>query len=120
MPYRRLCLYVLADIAGAPGLVALLKVLTARHCPWGIDRYGGQVPWTRLGDWGSARAVLSASGFHVAALALEPGAEFGLGEPDGLVLNGMSLSRRDSRWANSGLVVAIEPEDFARAVGAPL
>lgn len=36
-------------------------------------------------------------------------------EPDGLVLNGMSLSRRDSRWANSGLVVAIEPEDFARA-----
>ena len=36
-------------------------------------------------------------------------------EPDGLVLNGMSLSRRDSRWANSGLVVAIEPDDFARA-----
>ena len=36
-------------------------------------------------------------------------------EPDGLVLNGMSLSRRDSRWANSGLVVAIEPEDLARA-----
>lgn len=35
--------------------------------------------------------------------------------PDGLVLNGMSLSRRDSRWANSGLVVAIEPEDCARA-----
>jgi uncharacterized FAD-dependent dehydrogenase len=36
-------------------------------------------------------------------------------EPHGLVLNGMSLSRRDSRWANSGLVVAIEPEDVARA-----
>jgi len=36
-------------------------------------------------------------------------------EPDGVVLNGMSLSRRDSRYANSGLVVGVEPEDFARA-----
>jgi len=36
-------------------------------------------------------------------------------EPDGIVLNGMSLSRRDSRWANAGLVVAVEPEDLARA-----
>ena len=31
-----------------------------------------QVPWSRLGDWGEARAQLA--GFHVAALALEPGA----------------------------------------------
>ncbi len=29
-----------------------------------------QVPWTRLGDWGSARALLAASTFHIAALAL--------------------------------------------------
>jgi uncharacterized FAD-dependent dehydrogenase len=35
-------------------------------------------------------------------------------EPDGLVVNGMSLSRRNSRYANSGLVVAIELEDVAR------
>ncbi|MFO1030775.1 MAG: phosphatase PAP2 family protein [Planctomycetota bacterium] len=48
VPYRQICLYLLAGIAGSPGLVALLKVLTARHCPWGIDRYGGKVPWTRL------------------------------------------------------------------------
>jgi tRNA G18 (ribose-2'-O)-methylase SpoU len=33
-----------------------------------------QVPWTRLADWSSARELLTASGFHVAALALEPGA----------------------------------------------
>jgi len=33
-----------------------------------------QVPWTRLGDWTSARAELTSSGFHVAALALEEGA----------------------------------------------
>jgi len=36
-------------------------------------------------------------------------------EPDGLVVNGMSLSRRDSRHANSGVVVGIELEDVAAA-----
>jgi uncharacterized FAD-dependent dehydrogenase len=36
-------------------------------------------------------------------------------EPDGLVVNGMSLSRRDSPFANSGLVVAVEPADYERA-----
>ena len=29
-----------------------------------------QVPWTRLGDWTSTRELLSASGFHLAAMAL--------------------------------------------------
>ncbi|HEY1556906.1 MAG TPA: FAD-binding protein [Kofleriaceae bacterium] len=33
-------------------------------------------------------------------------------EPDGVVVNGMSLSRRDSPFASSGLVVSIEPADF--------
>ncbi len=32
-----------------------------------------------------------------------------------LVVNGMSLSKRDSPFANSGVVVAIEPEDWVRA-----
>lgn len=36
-------------------------------------------------------------------------------EPDGVVVNGMSLSRRDSKFANAGLVVAIEPSDVVRA-----
>jgi hypothetical protein len=35
-------------------------------------------------------------------------------EGDGLVVNGMSLSRRDSPYANSGLVVAVEVADLAR------
>jgi uncharacterized protein len=35
-------------------------------------------------------------------------------EPDGVVVNGMSLSRRDSPYANSGLVVAIELADLDR------
>jgi hypothetical protein len=37
-------------------------------------------------------------------------------EVDGVVVNGMSLSRRDSPFANSGLVVAVELADLA-AVG---
>ncbi|HEX6239928.1 MAG TPA: NAD(P)/FAD-dependent oxidoreductase [Polyangiales bacterium] len=36
-------------------------------------------------------------------------------EPDGVVVNGMSLSRRDSPYANSGLVVSVEPSDLAAA-----
>jgi hypothetical protein len=35
-------------------------------------------------------------------------------EPGGVVVNGMSLSRRDSRFANSGLVVGVEPADLER------
>ena len=33
-----------------------------------------QVPWTRTGDWASTRELLTANGFHVAALALTDGA----------------------------------------------
>ena len=36
-------------------------------------------------------------------------------EPDAVVVNGMSLSRRDSPFANSGIVVALEPADLALA-----
>ena len=35
-------------------------------------------------------------------------------ENDEVVVNGMSLSRRDSRFANSGFVVTVEPEDTER------
>ncbi|WP_407943825.1 TrmH family RNA methyltransferase [Marisediminicola senii] len=33
-----------------------------------------QVPWTRLPDWPHAAAVVKSAGFHLAALALAPGA----------------------------------------------
>ena len=33
-------------------------------------------------------------------------------EPDHFCTNGMSLSRRDSRYANSGLMITLEPEQF--------
>jgi uncharacterized protein len=36
-------------------------------------------------------------------------------EPDGVVVNGMSLSRRDSPFANSGMVVGVEPDDLGTA-----
>jgi len=36
-------------------------------------------------------------------------------EPEKLVVNGMSLSKRSSKYANSGLVVGIEVEDVAKA-----
>lgn len=39
-------------------------------------------------------------------------------ETDAVVVNGMSLARRDSPFANSGLVVALEPDDVA-ALGYP-
>jgi uncharacterized FAD-dependent dehydrogenase len=41
-------------------------------------------------------------------------------EPEGVVVNGMSLSRRDSPYANSGFVVAIRAEDFGPAAAGPL
>src|SRR5438874_11725609 len=40
-------------------------------------------------------------------------------EQDGVVVNGMSLSRRDSPYANAGLVVAINVADLARIGLAP-
>ncbi|HVZ87812.1 MAG TPA: FAD-dependent oxidoreductase [Polyangia bacterium] len=41
-------------------------------------------------------------------------------EPDGVVVNGMSLSRRDSPFANSGLVVSVDVEDFGPAAAGRL
>jgi len=41
-------------------------------------------------------------------------------EPDGVVVNGMSLSRRDSPFANAGLVVTVAAADFGPAAAGPL
>ncbi len=49
-----------------------------------------QVPWTRVGEWTSTRKLLTASGFHVAALALTEGAvslrDFAASPPDRIAL----------------------------------
>jgi uncharacterized FAD-dependent dehydrogenase len=41
-------------------------------------------------------------------------------EPDALVVNGMSLSRRDSPFANAAMVVALGPDDYGAASLGPL
>jgi uncharacterized protein len=41
-------------------------------------------------------------------------------EPEGVVVNGMSLSKRDSPFANAGMVVAIGAADFGPAAAGPL
>jgi len=41
-------------------------------------------------------------------------------EADGVVVNGMSLSRRDSPFANAGLVVTVAADDFGPAAAGPL
>jgi len=41
-------------------------------------------------------------------------------EPDGVVVNGMSLSKRDSRFANAGMVVAVDVADFGPDGDGPL
>jgi len=49
-----------------------------------------QVPWTRVGDWTSTRELLAASGFHIAALALNDDAvslrDFAADAPDRVAL----------------------------------
>jgi tRNA G18 (ribose-2'-O)-methylase SpoU len=49
-----------------------------------------QVPWTRVGDWAETRELLTASGFHLAALALTDDAvslrEFGANAPERVAL----------------------------------
>ncbi len=41
-------------------------------------------------------------------------------EPDGIVVNGMSLSRRDSPHANAAMVVEVRPEDYGDLARGPL
>ena len=55
--WRRTCAYLLVCVATPPVLVVLLKVLTNRHCPLAMTRYGGDVAWTRMFDF--APAVLA-------------------------------------------------------------
>ena len=58
---------------------------------------------TKIADRGVHSFCMCPGGFIVPAAT----------ENDEVVVNGMSLSRRDSPFANSGLVVTVEPEDCA-------
>lgn len=61
---------------------------------------------TKIKDRGVHSFCMCPGGFIVPA-STEPGL---------LVVNGMSLSKRDSPFANSGLVVTVEPEDLPRYI----
>lgn len=68
-----------------------------------------QVPWTRVGEWPSLRELLTASGFHLAALALDDRAislrDFGTSQPERLALvvgtEGSGLTREALDAADS-------------------
>lgn len=68
-----------------------------------------QVPWTRVGDWTATGAALHEYGFHLAALALEPGAvdlrAFARDAPDRVALvlgeEGYGLTREAIEAADS-------------------
>lgn len=72
-----------------------------------------QVPWTRVGDWAETRELLTASGFHVAALALAEGAvdlkTFAASAPERVALvlgtEGAGLSREAIHAADTVVTI---------------
>jgi hypothetical protein len=86
-----------------------------------IDRiqYGAEAGHPRL-PAASYRVAQQVDGRGVFSFCMCPGGFIvaAATDPDGLVVNGMSLAERDSPYANSGLVVAVTPEDFV-AAGCP-
>lgn len=82
-----------------------------------VDRaqYGTAAGHPRLSA-ASYRLAHTAGGRGVFSFCMCPGGWIvpAATEPDGVVVNGMSLSRRDSPFANSGLVVAVELADVAQ------
>ena len=114
--------YALVERAGAPLAAKAFAVgVRVEHPQPLIDRaqYGAD----------AGRYVLPAASYRLATTVDERGVfSFCMcpggwivpatTEPDGVVVNGMSLARRDSPFANSGIVVALEPADVA-ALGHP-
>lgn len=72
-----------------------------------------QVPWTRVGDWTETKRMLAASGFHIAALALDDSAvplrEFAAAAPEriALVLGAEGDGLSDQALAAADTVVCI-------------
>ncbi|HYJ50092.1 MAG TPA: RNA methyltransferase [Microbacterium sp.] len=72
-----------------------------------------QVPWTRLPEWPEARGILSALGFHLAALALTEDAvpldEFAIDRPERVAVlmgaEGDGLSRRALQAADTVVTI---------------
>jgi len=57
-PYYRVRLRLMASSSAlVPAAVSLMKSRSALHCPWDIDRYGGNMPYLRLLDFRVMDAV---------------------------------------------------------------
>lgn len=92
-PLRRPALYVVLCLALGPGLVAGLKTVTNKHCPYDLAVYGGFAEYTRLLD------------------AAPPGERPGRCFPGGHASGGFALMafyfvwrRRRASWAATALV----------------
>ena len=100
-PWRRTSLYLVLCLAIAPTIVTVLKVITHRHCPWGITRYGGEVPWSLLFEF--APAGISGGNPGRCLPAAHASSALGL---LGLYFVGRALRRpRPWLWALPGIVL---------------
>ena len=85
----------------------------AEHPQELIDRaqyHGPRMPWLPAAEYSLVEQV---DGRGVFSFCMCPGGILvpSSTEPGTVVTNGMSNSRRNSRWANAGIVTSVEPED---------
>lgn len=95
-PWRRAATYLALVIALVTGTVGLAKACSVHHCPWSIDRYGGQAPRVGL--------------FEALPAGIAPGRCFPAAHASG----GFSLlglyfvfRERGRTWAATGLVLGL-------------
>lgn len=95
-PVRRRALFLALAITLGAGAVGFGKTLSFRHCPWDVDRYGGEAPYYRLFDAAPA---------GVPAGHCFPGAHAASGFA---LMSGYFLFRgRDRRWSLAGLAAGL-------------
>jgi uncharacterized FAD-dependent dehydrogenase len=116
------------DWAAAAGLGVARKAFAVgvrvEHPQRVIDeiQYGAAVGHPRLPPAFYELTAAAAGGRGAYSFCMCPGGWIvpAATEPDGVVVNGMSLSRRDSRYANAGFVVAISERDAGPDGAGPL
>ena len=96
-PHRRQLLFLGLALALAPAAVSLLKLTSARHCPWDIVQFGGYAPYLAL--------------LETAPTGLAPGHCFPAGHAStGFCLMAfyfLGLSARQRGWAWFGLALGL-------------
>ena len=84
------------------------------HPQWLINKIQYHGKWQPFMPTAEYAFVTQIEGRGVFSLCMCPGGILvpSSTEPGELVLNGMSNSARNSKWANAGVVVSVEPEDL--------